>query len=277
MKQSSRTLSDVIARSCILAYREDVSALETALASERLNPFVQRPTYTDEEMTYARCARTFINHRLAWQRAAAEDGYTLICESDFVPCRGIGGFEVFWPTDDPLAWGYLYQGSPRLLALAGSGQLLRGHCAPLVAYVVNAPVARILGDFFDDEMGRYDPHRYFTFDAHLQWFAMRHGAKAFIPARHYGEHGGLPNPEHAAAGVPWSGQHRADNLMAPLHFRPQYARGSGLRFLATRLFGRMLGIGRFLTNRWIIDTDAYDNGVADKIRMMAVGLRRLLP
>lgn len=276
MTRRTRQLSEVVERSYILAYREDVSVLVAALGEERLKPVVQRVQYSDEEMSYARCARTFINHHMAWQRAAAQDGYTLICESDFVPCRGLGGFDVFWPTDDPLAWGYLYQGSPRLFTLVGREQYLRGHCAPLVAYVINAAVARIFCDFFRDEMGRYDPRKYFTFDAHLQWFAMRHDSHAFITLRHYGEHGGLPNPEHAEAGMPRAGQHRADNLAAPLHFLPSYARGSRLRFLAVRAQSRLLGFARLFTNRWFVDIDAYPNDFMAKVKMMALGARRLL-
>ena len=31
--------------------------------------------------------------------ALESPSYTLICEADFVPCRGIGDFEVFWPIE----------------------------------------------------------------------------------------------------------------------------------------------------------------------------------
>jgi hypothetical protein len=84
------------------------------------------------------------------ERAATHDGYTLICEADFVPCLRMGSLPVFWPLRDLLAWGYLYQGSPRLLALIRTedGCFLRGHCAPLVCYVINAPVARLFLEFF---------------------------------------------------------------------------------------------------------------------------------
>ncbi|UYN93251.1 MAG: hypothetical protein KIT25_14400 [Enhydrobacter sp.] len=275
MRRHTQTLGDVVGRSFILAYREDVSPLQAALAAEGLNPIVQRARYTDEEMTYARCARTFINHHMAWQRAAQEDGYTLICESDFVPCRGMGGFDVFWPTADPMAWGYLYQGSPRLFAVIGTEAFLRGHCAPLVAYVVNAPVARLFCEFFQDEMGRYDPRKYFTFDAHLQWFAMGRGSSAYITLKHYGEHGGLPNPEHAEAGMPRAGQHRADNLAAPLRFLPQYARGSRWAYAAVRAQSRWLGLARLLANRWFVATREYPASLGARLRMFGIGVRRL--
>ena len=127
----------------------------------------------------------------------------------------MGSFTSFWPLDDDLAWGYLYQGSPRILAMVGSKPYLRGHCAPTVAYVVNARVAKILCDFFEYEFARYDPAEYYTFEAHLQWWAMGRGAKAFIPLRHYGEHGGLPNPEHAQHGI--HGPDRIERTIWPAH------------------------------------------------------------
>jgi hypothetical protein len=271
-----RRLCDVVRRTHILAYKEDVAPLAEALRREGLNPVVQRASYSAEELTYARATRTFINHHMAWKEAAEEEGYTLIVESDFVPCVGIGSFPVFWPEEDPLAWGYLYQGSPRLLALVGRERYLRGHAAPLVAYVINAPVARLFCDFFRSEMTRHDPTQYFTFDAHLQWFAMKRGSSAFITFRHYGEHGGLPNPEHAIYGLPRAGQHRADNLAGRLHFLPPYAGDSRLTYLAVRLHSRLLGLGRLATNRWVADTSEYDNGLWMKARMQAIGVARLM-
>ena len=53
---------------------------------------------------------------------------------------------------NPLAWGYLYQGSPRLLALIGSQPFLRGHTAPLVAYVINQGVAEIFLWYYEGEL-----------------------------------------------------------------------------------------------------------------------------
>lgn len=49
---------------------------------------------------------------------------------------------------------------------------LRAHSAPLVSYVVNAAVARILCDFFGGAINRYGTQTFFPFDAQLQWFAI---------------------------------------------------------------------------------------------------------
>lgn len=219
-----------------------------------------------------------MNHRRAWEIAAGTQGYTLICEADFVPCNRLGDFPVFWSIANPMAWGYLYQGSPRLLAIVGPQRYLRGHCAPLVAYVVNQPVAECMLRFFDREIEEYGLQTYFTFDAHLQWWVMGRGAEAYIPLRHYGEHGGMPNPEHGLSGlVGRHGSHRADNLAGPLAFLPQYARGSWLSYRKERAVARALGWARLLTGRWIVDTNVYLRGLGSTVQMHWIGLRRLLP
>lgn len=271
------TLAQVIGRSIILAWREDVSQLSDALLEEGLKPEVQRATYTDEQASLARASRTFMNHREAWKRASEVRDHTLICEADFVPCVGLGSLPACWPTENPLAWAYLYQGSPRIFAALGDTPYLRGHSTPLVAYVVNAAIAEILLRFYDYELSTNDPRNYFAFDSHLQWFVMGHGGEAYIPFHHYGEHGGFPNPEHRTLGR-WSrkGVHRADNLIAPLKFLPKYARGSKARYLAERMKARSLGIARLLSGRWVVKTDVYDYSRRARLKMYLIGVKRQL-
>jgi hypothetical protein len=271
------TLSHVVGRSIILAWREDVDQLSTALKDEGLRPEIQRAAYTDEQAIFARNTRTFMNHCEAWKRAACYQDYSLVCESDFVPCAGLGSLPTFWPLENRLAWAYLYQGSPRILAAIGDRPFLRGHAAPLVAYVINATVANILIRFYDYELSKYDPREYFTFDSHLQWFAMGQGAEAYMPLRHYGEHGGLPNPEHGKVGrLPRAGAHRADNLVAPLKFLPSYAHGSRARYLLERSRARIYGLARLLSGRWVVRTNVYDFSLAARFRMYLIGARRLI-
>lgn len=272
-------MRDVVGQVIVLAYKEDVQPLLTALEEEQLPATLQRMTYTSDQLAYALSSRTLLNHRLAWEKAARLPGYTLICESDFVPCRGLGDFSVFWPEANALAWGYLYQGSPRLLALSeGRPAYLRAHASPLVAYVVNASVAKILLDFFEYISSTNDLTKYSVFDAFIQWFVMGKGGAAYMPCRHYGEHGGLPNREHAAIGkLRQGGEHHADNLMAGLRFLPQYSQGSRLRFFFVRAKWRLLGIGRLLSGRWIVDTNVYDLSFRDRCRMFLAGAMRLAP
>src|SRR5437868_8009706 len=169
------TLGEVVQQTYVVAYKEDVGQLVTALEEEKLNPTVLRAVYSKEEETYSRTVRTFMSHLSAWQRAAKQEGYTLICEADFVPCKGLSSFPTFWPQDDTAAWGYLYQGSPRVMALIGAEKYLRGHAAPLVAYVVNAHVATVLCACFEAETAGRDPRDFFPFDGALQWSAMGRG------------------------------------------------------------------------------------------------------
>src|SRR5262249_56224311 len=105
--ETRQILRDVIDQALIVAYKEDVSQLVSSFLAEGFKVDVLRPHYTKEEQTYSKNSRTFLNHRNAWEKAIEIDNYTLICEADFVPCRGIGSFEVFWPLDNSRAWGYL--------------------------------------------------------------------------------------------------------------------------------------------------------------------------
>ena len=267
-------LNEVVTGSIVICYRENVDQLAGILNHESLNPCIERAQYNNLELQYSSASRCFLGHRRAWEIASKRDGYTLVCEADFVPCKGIGGLPTFWPLNRELAWGYLYQGSPRLLWISPDG-FLRGHTAPLVAYVINSAVAEIFLKFFDHELTQYRLEDYFTFDAQLQWWVMGRGAEAYIPMRHYGEHGGRANPEHKLHGLRRAGVHRADNLQAPLAFVPQYAGGSSLAFLKERLIARAYGWGRLLTGRWIIDTNVYSRGFSDTAKMYGVGVRRL--
>jgi len=269
-------LNEIVGRAVVVAYREDVNRLVSSLAEEGFHVEVLRAEYTDEEMTFTKNSRTFITHRKAWQKAADSTGYTLICEADFVPCRGIGNFDVFWPLENDRAWGYLYQGSPRLLAVVGPQRFLRGHTSPLVCYVINKTVGELMLEYFEVETKQRDLRTYFTFDSHLQWYIMGLGAEAFIPRRHYGEHGGLPNAEHANFGrLSNDGRHRADNLMSSLHFLPSYANGSHLSFLRVRLEAHLSGFARLLLRRWIVTTNVYHLSPVDRAKMYLIGFRRL--
>jgi hypothetical protein len=269
-------LRQAISRSLIVCFREDVDQLERALASADLHPQVLRANHTAKELTFPAAIRCFLSHRRAWQIAAEAPGYTLICEADFVPCKGLGDLPVFWPMENPMAYGYLYQGAPRLLAILGPEQYLRGHATSVCSYVINSRVAECLLRFFDREIEEHGTDKYVTWDAHLPWWLMGQGAEAYIPPKHYGEHGGFPNPEHAKSGVvKRAGRHRADNLAAPPAFLPQYARGSWLRYRKERAEGRALGWARLCTGRWISYTDAYPHSLKSTAHMYWIGLRRL--
>jgi hypothetical protein len=125
-------------------------------------------------------------------------------------------------------------------------------------------------------METYNTQMYFAFDAHMQWWLMGKGAEAYIPLRHYGEHGSQPQHEHLAAGIGRGGEHHADNLVAPLAFLPAYAAGSRRRYLITRAVSRLYGLARLISGRWIVRTHVYDLSIIDLLKMHIIGLRRLL-
>lgn len=266
-------LNKLIRRAIIIAHKEDTSSLERSLASFGFEVHTQRMQYTEEELNFSALSRCFLNHSLAWNRAASLDGYTLICEADFVPCRDLGNLPAFWPEDNPLAWGYLYQGSPR--AFARIGDYLRGHAAPLVAYVVNPDTSKILVDFSEEFKSKYDLKAYTNFESHVQWWLMGRGAEAYIPLVHYGEHGGMPNYEHTGR-QRFSGAHRADNLAAPLSFLPVYAGDSLARYVSTRIFARILGFTRILAGKWYMKTEPYPANLFERASIYFVGVKRLL-
>ena len=270
-------LSEVVSQSYIVCHKEDVTELRDALSREGLNPSENRLAYSDKEKAYHSSTKCFLNHASVWHEAATKAGYTLIVEADFVPCRGLGSFATFWPVEDVEAWGYLYQGSPRVLALIGPSEFLRSHCSPTVSYVINSVIAKKLIKFYEYEFGRHDPHKHYTFESHLQWWMMGQGGRAYMPLRHYGEHGGRPNPDHAAvANLSRQGEHHADNLAAPLQFLPAYAEGSRLKYLQVRAVSKLHGLARLATGRWISVTDAYDLSVRDRLKMTWIGFRRLV-
>ena len=266
-------LKDVVSESYIVAHNEDVSELKSVLVSEGLDPVVNRDLDVTHEHGTTSVVKCFKNHASVWQKVAGNKGYALIVEADFVPCSGLGGLDVFWPMDKELAWGYLYPGSPRLLAL--DGPYLRVHASPTVAYVINEHVAQLLVQFHDEVMDKYSPTEYYSWEVFLQWSLMGRGAEAFMPMRHYGEHGGEGNPEHETlAGMSQRGRNRADNLEAPLAFLPPYAHGRLSRYYAVRAAARGLGLLRFLSGRWITKTNMYNLSILDRARMVAKGIQR---
>lgn len=284
---SARALKHQLAQSLIIAYREDTSELERALAAEGVSARVLRPAYTEVELTYSRTIRCLLNHANAWRAAADAPGLTLIVEADFVPCVGFGDLPLPW---DPAArgdqaWGYLYSAAPRIFGCLPDGTL-PGHSATTVAYVVSPCVAAWLCDYVREEMTRHgDLTTYSLWDTQYQWHMMGRGATCFMPFRNYGEHGGIANREHGQAGIgvakrvrllSWLGvgrNHHADVLYARLKFLPLYAQGSRRRLWRTRLEAKLLGWLKLLTGRIVML-----HGPAsfrEKVRLHLICARRL--
>jgi hypothetical protein len=133
-------------------------------------------------------------------------------------------------------------------------------------------LARLLIEFAETEVLTKDPNSYSGWDSELGFWLNARGTECFLPYRHYGEHGGLPNPEHEAANLRSS--HRADLLAGPLAFLPTYARGSRMRFAWVRLRARGWGLVRLLAGRYLAWHDFARS--PEKARLLRIALGRHL-
>lgn len=245
------SLRSVCSGVIVVAHREDTSALLAALADEGLSVEEVRGPYTNEQLRYSAIMRCLVNHANAWSIAAARERPTIVVEADFVPVRGMGSLPPPVPADKIVdGLGYLYGVGPEIWDMAGR-RLARGHAAGGVALWIPPRVAELLLRFRDEEVSLVPAGAYSPWDSKIGYWLKDRGIQSYIPYRHYGEHGGLGNPEHAVAGL--GRAHRADALMAALAFYPEYAKASWVRYKVTRSWARLWGVlrlfgGRFL--RW---------------------------
>jgi hypothetical protein len=191
--------------------------------------------------------QALVNHANAWRIAASRSKPTLVLEPDFVPVRGFGRLPVPVPPgkeDESLA--YLYSVGPEIWDLP-TGSVARARCGSVVATLMPPRVARLLLDFFEEEIAANKAGRYRPWDSGLGFWLLDRGVESYMPYRHYGEHGGLGNPEHARFGL--GRNHRADVLQARLAFLPIYAQGRRRKLWAGRVRGRAWGLLRLLTGR----------------------------
>lgn len=268
-------LCDVVEDVYIVAYKEDVGALERALSQEGLRSTVLRAVYSDEESKYANIVRCLLNHRNAWRRCAECHTLSMVVEADFVPVKGLANLPVpFDLRKEGSALGWLYAGGPTLYDLDSDG-FARGHAAAPVAIVLGPRTARVLLEFADEELRTHDPLQYFPFDTHIRVYLQKRGINSYLPYRNYGEHGGVPNPEHRAAGL--ASTHRADVLYGPLQFLPAYARGRRLAYLWTRYLAKARGVGRLLCGRYLHGHDLMRHrGIMPKLKVIGYSVGRLL-
>ncbi|SDX70571.1 hypothetical protein SAMN05421783_1642 [Thiocapsa roseopersicina] len=200
----------------------------------------------------------------AW-RVCQTRKLTLVVEADFVPCQGFADFPLpFSETMSTCAWGWLYSCGPTIYEMIEMDRCIyaRGHSAAPVATLVCAEAARLLIEFAEKELTERNPNNYSYWDTYARMYLQRRGVNSYIAFRNYGEHGGIPNPEHKHAGLT-ANTHRADVLMSPLHFLPDYAKGSKFAFIKTRCYAKARGWGRLFFMR-----------ILEKNTLMTVSLRQ---
>jgi hypothetical protein len=255
----------------IVAHNEDTTTLRTVLVAEGFSVDEVRGPYTQEQLSYSATMRCMVNHANAWRIAASRSQPTIVVEADFVPVRGFGAL----PPPAPLTrWdtslAYLYSVGPQIWDLAMPG-VARGHGGGMVALLVPPKVAELLLEFFQEELRRIPLGKYSTFDSKVGYWLKDRGIESYIPYRHYGEHGGIGNPEHATGGL--GRAHRADALYGRLAFTPTYAKGSQFRYWRTRAWARVWGAGRLACGKVLA---WHDFARSNRSRMIRFAVGRLL-
>jgi hypothetical protein len=231
----------------IVTYKEDTRALIAALNEEGFAAEEVKGPYTEEQLSYSAVMQALVNHANAWRIAAGRSLPTIIVEPDFVPVEGFGDLPApLPPGKEADSLGYLYSVGPEIWDLAAPG-IARARCGSVVALLMPPQVAAMLLEFFGEEVAANQAGQYRPWDSGLGYWLLARGIESYLPYRHYGEHGGLGNPEHARFGL--GRNHRADALQGKLAFLPVYAKGTRWLLYRGRLRGRSWGILRLLRGR----------------------------
>jgi hypothetical protein len=236
----------------IIAHKEATDQLEATLKKEGFHYEVLRQESKPEFKDFSRSYLCLLNHRHAWQKAAQADKPTMIIEADFVPVVGFGKLPLpFNPQQTDVGISWLYTCAPQVYHVSPEGYA-QGYSTSAVAYIVNPQSANYLLELADEVTEKIGATQYSTWDSDIDKFLLQRQLKNYIPWRNYGEHGGLPNPEHQQNNL--SKVHRADVLYGKLAFTPLYAvneQDRTWKFLNVRLQARLKGIARLVVGRFL--------------------------
>ncbi|MBH8573139.1 LPS biosynthesis glycosyltransferase [Nostocaceae cyanobacterium CENA369] len=244
-------LVNCISRVLIIAYQESTRQLEEVLTQQKLQYEVLRQENKPE---FQHCSRSYLcllNHQRAWAKATQEKKPTIIIEADFVPVVNFGQLPLpFNPNQSDVGVSWLYTCAPQVYHVSVDGYA-EGFSTSTVAYIVTPKSANYLIELAEQVKEQVGAANYSTWDSTVDSFLRRRKLKNYIGWRNYGEHGGLPNPEHFQNKL--SRTHRADVLYAKLAFTPLYAshEKSKMKLLTVRLKARLKGIARLATGRFL--------------------------
>lgn len=248
-QSGENNLIDCIPQVLIIASKEATQNFEAALIKEGFSCEVLRQEHKPEYQTFSRSYLCLMNHRRAWEKASVETQPTLIAEADFVPVLGLGKLPLpFNPSQSNVGVGWLYTCAPQVYHVDDRGYA-EGFSVSTVAYIVTPVAARCLLELAAEITEKYGASKYSSWDSTIDNFLRSKQLKNYIPWRNYGEHGGLPNPEHRQNKL--SHTHRADVLYGKLAFMPLYAVESKFELVWVRLQARLKGIARLLTGRFL--------------------------
>lgn len=240
----TKSLVDCIGQTFILAYQEQTEQLASFLSTTGCHAEVLRQVHRSEYKNYSRSYLCLLNHRKAWERALLSAQPTLIVEADFVPVANFAQLPPpYDPTDDQLGIAWLYTCAAQIYNITDQGYA-QGYSTSMVAYVVTPQSAWRLIELAEWVQADPGPETYTPWDSGIDYYLRDRNFHNYVPWRNYGEHGGIPNPEHRQNNL--STTHRADVLYGPLAFTPPYG-----DVLKERAYGRVKGLGRLLLNKYL--------------------------
>ncbi|MGB3514311.1 MAG: LPS biosynthesis glycosyltransferase [Microcoleaceae cyanobacterium] len=265
-------LVNQISRVLIIAYKESTEKLEKFFAEAGFKCEVVRQEDKPEYQNFSRSYLCLMNHQRAWKKATQESLPTLIVEADFVPVVGFGQLPLpFPPSQNDVGISWLYTCASQVYSVSELGYA-EGFSTSMVAYIINPKSAQYLIEFAEEIQTKQAGTVYSTWDSDIDSLLRAKKLKNYIPFRNYGEHGGLPNPEHYKNGL--SKTHRADILYGKLAFLPLYTTEENLFF--ARLKARIKGIGRLVTGRFLRIAVIRGSSTPNKLITFAVKRQFLL-
>ncbi|MEL7356511.1 MAG: LPS biosynthesis glycosyltransferase [Cyanobacteria bacterium J06560_6] len=253
------SLVNCIAQTFIIAYKEPTEQLTETLTQYGCDCTVLRQVHQPGYETYSPSFLCLLNHRSAWELALRSEKPTLIVEADFVPVVNFATLPLpFDPADPDLGIAWLYTCASQIYNVidksgAPAGGWARGYSTSMVAYVITPRSARMLIELAMQVEKDPGPRQYSPWDSGIEYYLRDRGLHNYVPFRNYGEHGGLPNPEHGKNKL--SKAHRADVLHGPLAFAPMYAAEqkhvNRWAWMKARAYGRIKGLGRLLLMKYL--------------------------
>jgi hypothetical protein len=249
---STHQLAHNISKVLIIACKESTEQLEAVFTQEGFECQVLRQEFKPEYEKFSRSYLCLMNHAHAWEIAEKETQPTMIIEADFVPVVGIGKLPLpFNPQQENVGISWLYTCASQVYSVSTEGYA-EGFSTAAVAYIVTPKAAKSLQELAADVTEKHGATNYSTWDSTIDTFLRDRKLKNYIPWRNYGEHGGVPNPEHKKNKL--GNIHRADVLYGKLAFMPIYANTQKLQTLTlffVRLQARFKGINRVLSGRFL--------------------------
>lgn len=243
------SIAECVNKAYIVWNGEDVHQLTSCLSSENLEIELVSREYTSRELSFPAQIRCLLNHSNCWRKISESSSPGLVVEADFVPCSRFGSLAV--PFDRSLdipILAYLYAIGPVIYHYDGIGGFF-GHAAGGVAYILTPVAASAWLELLEDHQRNRDFSQYYQWDVEMPrelWH--QKGVRIYIASKSYGEHGGIPNPEHKNNGV--TSWHQADSLVRPLAFLPAYAQNNVWRYYLFRAISRSRYIYKFLVGKY---------------------------